>query len=153
MVKLSSVTSSSSSDDDTTSPPQLCMKDRDADGICVVYSHHWTSELTPRYSQGSFAIYNHKMTVIIEMNPMFVWRLIGTIKSSPERVVDNDRIRTRASFDMKTNPIVCIVPHTNPCFLSLLDAFNVLFADRYNTPEKVQKMLLSLSEVVQYKYT
>jgi len=128
------------------------MKDRDADGICVVYSHHWTGDIVPRYSQGSFTIYNHKMTLIVEMNPMFVWRLIGTIKSSPERVIDTNWIRTRASFDMKTNPIVCTVPHTNPCFLSLLDAFNVLFADRYNTPEKVQKMLLSLSEVVQHKY-
>ena len=152
MVKLSSV-SSSSSDDDTTSPPQLCMKDRDADGICVVYSHQWTGDLLPRYSQGSFAIYNHKLTLVVEMNPMFAWRLIGTIKSSPERVIDNDRIRTRASFDMKTNPIRCVIPHTNPCFMSLLDAFNVLFADRYNTPEKVQIMLHSLSEMVQYKYT
>lgn len=152
MVKLSSITSSSSSSSDDDIAPQLCMKNRDDDGVSVIYSQHWTSELTPRYSQNSFVIYNHKMTLIVEMNPMFAWRLIGTIKSSPERMVDTDRIRTRASFDMKTNPIVCIIPHTNPCFLSLLDAFNVVFADRYNTPDKVKKMLLSLSEVVQHRY-
>ncbi len=153
-MKLSSITSSSSSssssDEDVV--PQLCMKDRDAEGVCVIYSHHWTSEVVPRYTQGSFAIYNQKMTLIVEMNPMFAWRLIGTIKSSPERMIDTDRIRTRASFDMKTSPIVCVVPHTNPCFLSILDAFNVVFADRYNTPEKVQKLLLSLSEVIQHRY-
>ncbi len=152
MVKLSSITSSSSSSSDDDIAPQLCMKNRDDDGISVIYSHHCTSEIAPRYSQGSFAIYNQKLTLIIEMNPMFAWRLIGTIKSSPERMIDTNRIRTRASFDMKMNPIVCIVPHTNPCFLSLLDTFNVVFADRYNTPEKVQKLLLSLSEVVQHRY-
>jgi hypothetical protein len=155
MVKLSSVISSSSSSDDdiSTKESQLCMTSRDSDGVCAIFSHQWMSGITPRYSQNSFTIYNQKLTLIVEMNPMFVWRLIGTLKSSPERVIDNDRIRTKASFDMKINPLIFTIPHTNPYFLSLMDTFNVVFADRYNTPDKVQKLLISLSDIVRYRYT
>ncbi len=152
-MKLSSVvSSSSSSDEDVIIEPRLCVTNRDDDGTCAIYSQHCPIEITPKYFQNSFVIYNRKLVLTVEMNPMFAWRLIHTIENTKECACDDVRIRTRASYDMNTNPIVYVIPHMNPCYLKLLDAFNVMYADRYNTPEKMKQMLLALSKVILHKY-
>ena len=89
----------------------------------------------------------------VEMNPMFVWRLICSIKNAPDYVVDDTQIRTRASLDMNKNPVVFVIPHTNTCYLKLLDAFNVVYADRYNAPSKITKLLDALADVAKHRYS
>lgn len=82
----------------------------------------------------------------VELNPMFAWRLIYTIPS--DRMIDDVRMRTRTSFDMATNPIRFVLSKTHPKYLLVLDAFNLLYADRYNTPEKTRKMMDAIMELM-----
>lgn len=149
------LSASSSSDDDNAvvvGEPNICVTSRMDDGTCLLYSNHCPVGIVPRFSQNSFVISSRKLVLTVEMNPMFLWRLMYTIKNTNERLFDEVRIRTATSYDMSKNPVVCVVPHTNRCYLTLLDAFNVVFADRYNTPDKVTKLLNALSDVVLRRY-
>ena len=113
--------SSSSSDDDVIGEPQLCVTNQADDGTCVIYSRRCPDEIVPRYYQNSFVLYSRKLVLTVEMNPMFVWRLICSIKSASDYVVDDTQIRTRASLEMNKNPVVFVIPHMNTCYLKLLD--------------------------------
>ena len=144
------ISSTSSSSDDDPVEPNICVTGAADDGTCSIYSNNCPDGFVPKFGQGSFAIHNHKMVLTVELNPMFAWRLLHTIPS--DRMIDDVRIRTRASFDMATNPIRFVLPKTHPKYLLVLDAFNQLYADRYNTPDRTRKMTDAIIEIMIYAY-
>ena len=146
-----SSTSSSSSDDEQIEQ-NMCMTNTTNDGTCSIYSHHCPDGFVPKFGQGSFAIHNNKMVLHIELNPMFAWRLMLTIEPTMDRMIDDVRMRTRTSFDMVRNPLRFILTKIHPKYLMVLDAFNILYADRYNTPEKTRKMMDAIMELMIYTY-
>ena len=149
---LSSLSSSSSDDELAIGEPNMCMTNTTNDGTCSIYSHHCPVGYLPRFGQGSFAVHNTKMVLHREMNPMFAWRLMLTIEPTLDRMIDDVRMRTRTSFDMVRNPLRFSLTKTHPKYLMVLDAFNVLYADRYNTPEKTRKMMDAIMELMIYTY-
>jgi hypothetical protein len=174
------ISSTSSSSDDDPVEPNICVTGVADDGTCSIYSNNCPDGFVPKFGQGSFAIHNTKMVIHVELNPMFAWRLLHTIPS--DRMIDDVRIRTRASFDMATNPIRFVLhlcsfktptpwavmseegdadcalkthncmPKTHPKYLLVLDAFNQLYADRYNTPDRTRKMTDAIKEIMIHAY-
>ena len=142
----------SSSDDEVVNELRQCDTSQADDGTRILNSRHCSGEIVPRYTLNSFVIYSKHLLLTVEMNPMFAWRLVCAIKSTSECEIDNTRMRTYASYDMKTSPVVFTIPHTNACYLTLLDAFKVAYADRYNTPSKMMNLLSALSDVIKNKY-
>jgi hypothetical protein len=130
----------------------MCMTNTTNDGTCSIYSNNCPDGFVPKFGQGSFAVHNTKMVLHIELNPMFAWRLMLTIEPTMDRMIDDVRMRTRTSFDMVRNPLRFILTKIHPKYLMVLDAFNVLYADRYNTPEKTRKMMDAIMELMIYNY-
>ena len=146
------ISSSSSSSDDELIEPNMCMTNTTNDGTCSIYSNNCPDGFVPKFGQGSFAVHNTNMVLHIELNPMFAWRLMLTIEPTMDRMIDDVRMRTRTSFDMVRNPLRFSLTKTHPKYLMVLDAFNVLYADRYNTPEKTRKMMDAIMELMIYNY-
>ena len=146
------ISSTSSSSDDDPVEPNICVTGAADDGTCSIYSNNCPDGFVPKFGQGSFAVHNTKMVLHIELNPMFAWRLMLTIEPTMDRMIDDVRMRTRTSFDMVRNPLRFSLTKTHPKYLMVLDAFNVLYADRYNTPEKTRKMMDAIMELMIYNY-
>ena len=146
------ISSTSSSSDDDPVEPNICVTGAADDGTCSIYSNNCPDGFVPKFGQGSFAVHNTKMVLHIELNPMFAWRLMLTIEPTMDRMIDDVRMRTRTSFDMVRNPLRFSLTKIHPKYLMVLDAFNVLYADRYNTPEKTRKMMDAIMELMIYNY-
>jgi hypothetical protein len=146
------ISSTSSSSDDDPVEPNICVTGAADDGTCSIYSNNCPDGFVPKFGQGSFAVHNTKMVLHIEMNPMFAWRLMLTIEPTLDRMIDDVRMRTRTSFDMVRNPLQFSLTKIHPKYLLVLDAFNLLYADRYNTPEKTRKIMDAIMEVMIYNY-
>jgi hypothetical protein len=158
--------SNDSIDDITEQHIQICVIG--ADG--TILSNRSPTDTKPLFTQNSFSFQQVDSCIIIQLSPMFLWKLTQQMKisSSPEYEVDFSRLRTFASFFMKsTIPDIRIYVYENMVSYSLdgkiktiettqyyptlLLAYNYLYADArrlYNTPEKTYEILKECSDIL-----
>ena len=155
-----------SNDSDVESEIQICVIGSDG----IIMSNCSPRDTKPIFTQNSFSFQQVESCVIIQLSPMFLWKLTQQMKisSSPEYEVDFSRLRTFASFFMKsTVPDIRIYVYedrvcywldgktrtveTNQYYPTLLLAYNYLYADvrrLYNTPEKTTGILNECSDIL-----
>jgi hypothetical protein len=144
---------SSSSDEDTDEEePSICTINMTND-TCILCSNRCPDDFVPKFTLGSFDVRHANSTLVISLHPMFLWRLIHTIQNTPERTIDTVRLRTNASYAISSNPVVYAVEKGNKYYLPLLDTFNIVCADRYNTPDKTKHLLSAMADIILHKYT
>lgn len=126
-----------------------------------------------KFRPGSFSFTSTEDSIIIELHPMFMWRLIhlAKTKQNPENESDFSRLRTFASYYTKdilriyvyethisyrtntTSVVETIEMETIKHYATLLLAFNYLHADirrKYNTPEKTDQILDECLQILQF---
>jgi len=158
--------SNDSIDDITEQHIQICVIG--ADG--TIFSNCSPKDTKPLFTQNSFSFQQVGSCVIIQLSPMFLWKLIHHMKisSSPEYEVDFSKLRTFASFFMKstvTDIRIYVyedsvgysldgktkIIETTQYYPTLLLAYNCLYADvrrLYNTPEKTTEILNECSDIL-----
>lgn len=157
---------SDDSDIDTEQEIPICVIGSDG----TILSNCSPKDTKPPFAQNSFSFQQVDSCVIIQMSPMFLWKLTQQMKisSSPEYEVDFSKLRTFASFFMKsTVPDIRIYVYedrvsywldgkiktleTMQYYPTLLLAYNYLYADArrsYNTPEKTTEILKECSDIL-----
>ena len=158
--------SNDSIDDIIEQEIQICVIG--ADG--TILSNCSPKDTKPPFAQNSFSFQQIDSCIIIQLSPMFLWKLTQQMKisSSPEYEVDFSKLRTFASFFMKsTVPDIRIYVYedrvsywldskiktleTMQYYPTLLLAYNYLYADvrrLYNTPEKTNEILKECSDIL-----
>ena len=155
-----------SNDSDVDSEIQICVIGSDG----TIFSNCSPKDTKPIFTQNSFSFQQIDSCIIIQLSPMFLWKLTQQIKisSTPEYEVDFSRLRTFISFFMKsTIPDIRIYVYENMVSYSLdgkirsvettqyyptlLLAYNYLYEDvrrLYNTPEKNNGILNECSDIL-----
>jgi hypothetical protein len=126
-----------------------------------------------KFQPGSFSFTSKDNSIIIQLHPMFMWRLIHTLKAKRNNESESDfsRLRTFASYytkdifriyvyethisyrTNKTAIVETIEMETTQYYATLLLAFNYLHADirrKYNTPEKTDQILDECLQILQF---
>jgi hypothetical protein len=165
-----SSTTESSSDDEIALKDSYCVVVEEIDK-CSIYSNKSDDNSIVKYSQGSFSFHTVGTCVILQLNKMFVWRVIHKTYMSTSKELETDIIKIRVFVSMYMSKpediIICVYPdkisYPNPrdgkiksvettryC-LSILDAFNQLYTDivrKYNTNERVDEMIKKCADIL-----
>lgn len=144
--------SSDTEEDADEEETAICTINRPSDDTCILRSNRCPDDLVPSFTLGSFDVRQQDLTLVVSLHPMFLWRLIHAIQNTPERTIDTVRLRTNASYDMSST-VVYTVEKGDHYYLPLLDAFNVVCADIYNTPDKTKWLISVIADIILHKYT
>ena len=149
------------------------------DALCAIENDNTiTSNFSPKdgkikFRPGSFSFTSTNDSIIIQLHPMFMWRLIHMpkTKQNPESESDFSRLRTFASYYTNdvlriyvyethisyrknlTTIVETIEMETIKHYATLVLAFNYLHSDirrKYNTPEKTDQLLDECLQILQF---
>lgn len=126
-----------------------------------------------KFYPGSFSFTNTDACIIMQLHPMFMWRLIhlANTKQTLDKEIDFTILRTLASYYTKndiyiyvyerhisyrpnnTDAVLSIATNPDKHYSPLLLAFNYLHTDimrKYNTPEKTYQILDECLQILQF---
>ena len=146
--------------------PQVCVIS--ADGAIV--SNISPKDFKPFFTNNSFSFQHSESCIVIQMSPIFLWKLTQQMKtaSTPDYDIDFSKLITFASFFMKStisdiriyvyeNMVSYSLDgrvktiETDKYYPTLLLSYNYLYADvrrLYNTPEKTTEILKECSDIL-----
>jgi hypothetical protein len=145
---------------------QICIIDTDG----AILSNYSPKDTNPFFTPGSFSFRQMDNRIIIQMSPIFIWKLMQQMKMTPGELfeIDHLRLRTFASYFMKSNVADLKIYvyedtisytidgkirsiETDKYYPTVLHAYNLLYADTrqmYNTPCKTSEMLKECSDIL-----